>query len=85
MSDFGQHDTTVAVVSSTVKVFNKLPPPYASLLLFELHEEGGQFCVKLRYRNDTTQPAHTLVHPGMQTVVRVFTVVSLFDVLYPFW
>lgn len=35
---YSAHDVTVATVLSALKVFNGIQPPYASMILVELHE-----------------------------------------------
>ena len=59
-----QHDATVAAVMGAMRVYNKLSPPYATALLVELHQNDAQYCVKIRYRNETTSPPFSLRHPG---------------------
>ena len=59
-----QHDATVAAVMGAMRVYNKLSPPYATALLVELHQNDAQYCVKIRYHNETTSPPFSLRHPG---------------------
>ena len=51
---YSGHDTTIATILNSLKVFNGLAPPYASAILLELlkREEGKHF-VRIAYRNDT--------------------------------
>lgn len=58
-----QHDSTIAAVTSAMKVFNFLNPPYAAALFVELHQIGDQYFVWLRYYNDSGAP-YNLTHPG---------------------
>ncbi|XP_068575782.1 lysosomal acid phosphatase [Cebidichthys violaceus] len=59
------HDTTVAALQSSLDVFNRRQPPYASCQLFELYrEDNGSASVSLFYRNDSTVEAFPLQLPG---------------------
>ena len=51
---YSGHDTSIATILNSLKVFNGLAPPYASAVLFELfkREEGKHF-VRIAYKNDT--------------------------------
>ena len=51
---YSGHDTSIATILGSLKMFNGLAPPYASALLFELfkREEGKHF-VRIVYRNNT--------------------------------
>ena len=51
---YSGHDTSIATILNSLKVFNGLAPPYASAILLELfkREEGKHF-VRIAYKNDT--------------------------------
>ncbi|PVD30980.1 hypothetical protein C0Q70_10256 [Pomacea canaliculata] len=59
---YSAHDSTIAAVTSAMKVFNFLNPPYAAALFVELHQIGDQYFVWLRYYNDSGAP-YNLTHP----------------------
>ena len=59
-----QHDSTVSAFLDALNVYNMLAPPYASAVLVELHNINNAFCVKILYRNETSNPPYPLVHPG---------------------
>ena len=45
---YSAHDVTVAAFLSALGVFNNIQPPYASLVLVELHQTGDkQFAVQV--------------------------------------
>ena len=49
-----QHDTTVASLLSVLDIYNDLTPPYASMVIMELHQNTtGDYAVKLFYKNST--------------------------------
>ena len=51
---YSGHDTSIATILNSLKVFNGLAPPYASAVLLELFKrEEGQHFVRLAYKNDT--------------------------------
>jgi len=62
---YSGHDTTIATILNSLKVFNGLAPPYASAILLELlkREEGKHF-VRIAYRNDTEVAPFPLTLPG---------------------
>jgi len=64
---YSGHDTTVASVLNSMGVFNKIAPPYRSLLLVELLEQQDVgLVVKLSYKNETTSNPYLLTLPGCQ-------------------
>ena len=51
---YSGHDTSIATILGSLKMFNGLAPPYASAVLFELFKgEEGKHFVRIVYRNDT--------------------------------
>uniref|UniRef100_T1JTK2 acid phosphatase n=2 Tax=Tetranychus urticae TaxID=32264 RepID=T1JTK2_TETUR len=52
---YSTHDSQLAILLSTLKVFDKLSPPYGSSVLFELYQETStnRFKLSLLYLNDT--------------------------------
>ena len=45
---YSGHDVSVSTVLSALKVFNNIQPPYASMVLVELHElKAKEFAVKV--------------------------------------
>jgi len=47
---YSGHDVSVSTVLSALKVFNNIQPPYASMILIELHElKTKEFFVKVNY------------------------------------
>jgi len=62
---YSGHDTSIATILNSLKVFNRLAPPYASAVLLELfkREEGKHF-VRLAYKNDTEATPYPLTLPG---------------------
>lgn len=51
---YSAHDTTVAALLSALQVFNDVSPPYAAMVIAELHQVAGDYYVKLYYKNSTT-------------------------------
>ncbi|KAF7664163.1 hypothetical protein LDENG_00187080 [Lucifuga dentata] len=59
------HDTTITALQSSLSVFNKRQPPYASCQIFELYRnENGSVSVSMFYRNDSTVKPYTQQLPG---------------------
>ena len=51
---YSGHDTSIATILGSLKMFNGLAPPYASAVLFELFKgEEEKHFVRIVYRNDT--------------------------------
>ncbi|KAG1653230.1 Testicular acid phosphatase [Nymphon striatum] len=72
MYQFSTHDTILAVLMSTLKIFNDILPPYSSAIIFELfknksgnasHPEDTH-SVKISYRNDSRVDPFVLSLPG---------------------
>jgi len=66
---YSGHDTSIATILGSLKVYNGLAPPYASAVLLELfkREEGKHF-VRIAYKNDTEAMPHPLTLPGCDTL-----------------
>lgn len=58
---YSAHDSTVATVLAAMTVYNKLMPPYASVVMVELHEIHNDYVVKVFYRNDTSVKPYELI------------------------
>lgn len=65
---YSAHDTTLTGFLSALGVFNGINPPFASTLLFELHQEASIYFVKVIY-NDTP-----LIVQGCDVVMCPYTV-----------
>ncbi|XP_053210906.1 prostatic acid phosphatase-like [Panonychus citri] len=52
---YSTHDSQLSITLSTLKVFDKLSPPYGSSIIFELYQEKStnHFKLSLLYLNDT--------------------------------
>lgn len=49
-----QHDSQIAAILSALSSFNRIAPPYASTILFEMYERNSsEHVLKLFYLNDT--------------------------------
>lgn len=49
---YSAHDVTVATFLSALKIFNDIQPPYASMVLVELHElQPSKLSVQILYKN----------------------------------
>ncbi|KAG8194752.1 hypothetical protein JTE90_026396 [Oedothorax gibbosus] len=60
---FSAHDTTIAVVLDALNLFNMIQPPYASTLLFELHEmPNGANALRMLYMN-SSRPEERIEEP----------------------
>ena len=62
---YSGHDVTISFVLNSLGVFNNLPPPYASLVIFELLYQGDWY-VQISYRNNTMVEPYILTIPGCQ-------------------
>ena len=64
---YSAHDTTVAPILHTLGVFNNIAPPYASMVMVELHDLGSNSLhVKVLYHNDSSVPPYVMTIPGCQ-------------------
>ena len=62
---YSSHDTMIAGVLSSLQAFNKLAPPYAASLFFELHRINSSDVVQIFYLNETySQVLHPITPPG---------------------
>ncbi|XP_046643303.1 prostatic acid phosphatase-like [Daphnia pulicaria] len=64
---YSAHDVTVATFLSALNIFNGIQPPYASMVLVELHElKPNDFSVKILYKNvsDDGRNPEVLSLPG---------------------
>jgi len=62
---YSGHDSTIATVLNTLSVYNGIPPPYASLVMFELHHsQEKDWTVRILYRNSTTNAPYHLSIPN---------------------
>ncbi|EFX74583.1 hypothetical protein DAPPUDRAFT_251804 [Daphnia pulex] len=64
---YSAHDVTVATFLSALNIFNGIQPPYASMVLVELHEpKPNDFYVKILYKNvsDDGRNPEVLSLPG---------------------
>lgn len=50
---YSAHDSTVATNLNTLNVFNGIPPPYASAVIYEVYNSSGTFNIKVLYQNET--------------------------------
>ena len=60
---FSAHDTTIMNIFSTMSIQISEIPPFASLLLFELHNIGGNYFVQIRYNG------HPIYLPGYADII----------------
>jgi len=68
---YSAHDVTLATFLSAMKMYNGIQPPYASLLMVELHQsatpqENQEYFVQVLYKNVTDSPIapYLLTVPG---------------------
>lgn len=64
---YSGHDVTVATILSALKVFNNIQPPYASMVIVELHElKPREHFVQVLYKNvsDDGEDPFPLTIPG---------------------
>ncbi|KAK4037247.1 prostatic acid phosphatase isoform X2 [Daphnia magna] len=64
---YSAHDVTVATFLSALKIFNGIQPPYASMVLVELHElNPNDLSIKILYKNvsDDGRKPQVLTLPG---------------------
>ena len=77
---YSAHDVTVAVFLSALDAFNNIQPPYAAMVLVELHEVApANFSVTILYKNvssDGSDP-FVLTIPGCQALCPLDTFVQL--------
>ena len=64
---YSAHEETVAPILHTLGVFNNIAPPYASMVMVELHDLGSNSLhVKVLYHNDSSVPPYVMTIPGCQ-------------------
>ena len=62
---YASHDTLIAGALSSLQQFNKLAPPYAATLLFELHHINNSDFIDIYYLNETySEKPYQLTPPG---------------------
>lgn len=61
-----QHDTLIALLLNSLKVFNYKAPPYGSTIIFELHQHNRtDHMIRILYLNETElESPHSLLLPG---------------------
>ena len=60
---YSAHDISITRVLHSLGVYNGYPPPYASMLMFQLIDQDG-LKVLLSYRNDTSIQPYNIIIPG---------------------
>uniref|UniRef100_A0A0K8SPS6 acid phosphatase n=2 Tax=Lygus hesperus TaxID=30085 RepID=A0A0K8SPS6_LYGHE len=69
VSMYSAHDTTISAVLNSMDVFNWLPPPFATLVLFELRKKrDGERVVAVWYKNVTDAEPTLLQLPDCNEV-----------------
>ncbi|KAK2727676.1 prostatic acid phosphatase-like [Artemia franciscana] len=71
---YSAHDVTIAMFLQSLDIFNGIQPPYASLVMLELHkDELERHFVKIVYKNHTreTREMYTLILPGCRPLCPV--------------
>lgn len=64
-----QHDTTLAALMHSLKVFNNISPPYTACLIMELHQKtDGEYFIRLLYKNSTTNLNNYMKEPHLLTI-----------------
>ena len=53
---YSAHDSTVAANLETVGLWNYIAPPYASTVIYELHQKKGDYYVNVRGQIATGLP-----------------------------
>lgn len=82
---YSAHDTTVSILLDTLSVFNGFQPPYASVIIIELHDLGeggtnyGNYAIKFSYRNSSLAEPYPLLIPGCESTMCNFD--SFMDVV----
>lgn len=78
---YSAHDTTVANILSTLGVFHRHCPPYASTVLAELYKIKENYYVSILYKNSSE--ARTLILPGCSELCELDKFVSLTKPVIP--
>ena len=60
---YSVHDISITRVLNSLELYNNLPPPYASMIIFNLVDQGGMK-VGISYRNNTDTTPYSLALPG---------------------
>uniref|UniRef100_A0A914VHV5 acid phosphatase n=1 Tax=Plectus sambesii TaxID=2011161 RepID=A0A914VHV5_9BILA len=55
-----EHDTTLSALFNNLGAPQNRNPPYAAMLMIELHQVGDQYFVEVYYRNDSAHAAHII-------------------------
>lgn len=83
---YSAHDTTVASLLSALQVFNDISPPYAAMVILELHQNTtGNYFVRLYYKNSTTNLdfMNSLTIPGCTQSCSLETFIQLTKLVIP--
>lgn len=66
---YSGHDTTLAALMHSLKVFNNISPPYTACLIMELHQKtDGEYFIRLLYKNSTTNLNNYMKEPHLLTI-----------------
>lgn len=66
---YSGHDTTLSCLLNALEMFDPpIGPPYASLIMVELHKKRNEYFVQFSYRNETQRDPYELTLPGCSTL-----------------
>jgi len=65
MKMYAGHDTTLSFILNSLNIYDDIPPPYASAVIFELHQDtNNQYSVKILYSTEVGGTPKVLQLPG---------------------
>lgn len=65
---YSGHDTTISVLLTALDIYNGIPPPYSTSVIFELRKKYDNYVVTILYRNSTTSKPDLLKLPNCADV-----------------
>jgi len=65
MKMYAGHDTTLSFILNSLNIYDDIPPPYASAVIFELHQTvDNQYSVRILYSTEVGGEPKVLQLPG---------------------
>ncbi|XKL68197.1 hypothetical protein PGB90_003688 [Kerria lacca] len=74
---YSGHDDTIAAAMITLGIFNRIAPPYAASLIFELRKKKNENIVTVLYKNSTTTTPYLMKIPKCGSICKLRTFLKI--------